>query len=258
MKTTSFLHPNKLSFCLLIVGMQKKHLAVVVPAFREHRLILKTLEGIPDFIHTIVVVDDASKDGTAQTASSLQDPRVHVVEHQTNRGVFAAIATGYQHARHLGADVIAVMAGDNQMHPDDLRAVMGPIERGEAEYVKGNRLLHPQCGDMPLARRLGTHVLGKLTGYAIGLPQLGDSQCGYTAIDGTLVDRLPLHLVYPRYGYPNDLLGWIALLGGRITEVPVRPVYAEEQSGLRPWHALVALGLIARVRVRMRAQGTAI
>lgn len=224
--------------------------AVVVPAFQEERLVGQTLRSIPGFVDDVVVVDDASRDDTSAAATRVGDPRVTVIRHAENRGVGAAIVTGYKAARKKRADVVVVMAGDGQMDPVDLPALIAPIARGEADYVKGNRLVHPEARQMPLVRRLGTRAFGAMTARAIGHDSLGDSQCGYTAISGALLDRLPLDAIWPRYGYPNDLLGWAAVRGARIREVPVRPVYATEASGLRPWHGLVILGLVARARLR--------
>lgn len=136
------------------------------------------------------------------------------------------------------------------MDPRDLPAIVAPIARGDADYVKGNRLGHPDVRSMPLARRVGTTLFGHATSAAIGVPGLSDSQCGYTAIRGALLDVLPLERLWPSYGYPNDLLSQIALAGGRIVEVPVRPVYAGERSGLRARHALVIAALIARAAAR--------
>src|SRR6185369_3263644 len=90
------------------------------------------------------VVDDASRDRTAQVASAAVDPRVRVVRHETNRGVGASIVTGYHAALAARADAIAVMAGDAQMHPDDLATLAYPVVRGEVDYAKGNRFCHPE------------------------------------------------------------------------------------------------------------------
>jgi glycosyltransferase involved in cell wall biosynthesis len=182
-----------------------------------------------------------------------------VIVHTNNRGVGASIATGYRAARAerrgggLGserAEVILVMAGDGQMDPADLPALIAPIADRRAEYVKGNRLRHARAADMPWVRRTGSGVLGVLTSRAIGVSGLGDSQCGFTAIDGALVDRLPVERLFPRYGYPNDLLSMVTLAGARVCEVPVRPVYTGQRSGLKPRHFVVMLGLITRAYVR--------
>src|SRR5271169_3719843 len=98
---------------------------------------------MPAFVDHVVIVDDASGDRTAAEAARPADPRVEVIRHPDNRGVGAAIVTGYRRARARGAHVAVVMAGDGQMHPDDLATVALPVATGHADYVKGNRLAHP-------------------------------------------------------------------------------------------------------------------
>jgi len=233
--------------------LSRSVVAVVVPAYNEARLLAVTLATMPDFVDLIVVVDDASGDDTARVAA-LTGGRVRVERHAQNRGVGAAIATGYRAAVQAGADVIAVMAADAQMHPDDLAAVALPVVLGDVDYVKGDRLAHPEVRRiMPRARRWAGRVLSWLTRVAAGLPVLSDSQCGYTAISARAVAGLGLDRLYPRYGYPNDLLGMLAAGGFTIRDVPVRPVYGDERSGVRPWHVLIILALIARIAVRRLA-----
>ncbi|HEY6725915.1 MAG TPA: glycosyltransferase family 2 protein [Polyangiaceae bacterium] len=235
----------------------EKRIAVVVPAYREERLIGRTLAGIPAWVDAIYVVDDASPDATADAARAGSDPRLRVLRHAENRGVGAAIVTGYQRARAEGAEVVAVMAGDNQMHPDDLEAVVTPVAEQRADYVKGNRFVHAQRTRMPRLRRLGGTALGSLTRLCTGL-SVSDTQCGFTAISASAIERLPLAELWPRYGYPNDLLGMLAARGLSVVEVPVRPVYAGEYSGIRAWHLLTVAGVIARRwRKEQRGSGAA-
>ena len=75
-----------------------KRVAVVVPAHDEEELIGRTLASIPAFVDRIYVVDDRSQDETAARAAESQDPRVEVIAHDRNRGVGAAIVTGYKRA----------------------------------------------------------------------------------------------------------------------------------------------------------------
>ena len=120
--------------------LEGRTVAVVVPAYNEQELIGATLEGIPGFVDRIVVVDDGSTDATVERARSVDDPRVEVVVHERNQGVGAAIVTGYQRSLVLGMDATAVMAGDNQMDPDELEGLAQPVVRGELDYAKANRL----------------------------------------------------------------------------------------------------------------------
>lgn len=219
--------------------------AVVIPAYHEERLLGRTLAGIPAYVDCVVVVDDASQDDTRHVAERRRDQRVEVVVHAVNRGVGAAIVTGYARALECGAELIAVMAADDQMDPSDLPSLLDAALDQGADYVKGNRFLHERRTDMPLMRRTAGRLLARVTSWAAGV-RIGDSQCGYTVLCAPVAEELAGSEVWPRYGYPNDVIVLLGRRGRRITEVPVRPVYADEASGIRFWHALTVLGVIAR------------
>ena len=222
-----------------------QRIAVVIPAYREARLIGRTLSSLPAFVDAVFVVDDASDDATIARANAVGDVRVRCLRHTENRGVGAAIVTGYRAALADGADVIAVMAGDNQMDPADLEQLIAPVAAGAFDYVKGNRFVHAEAQRMPVVRRLAGRILSLATRAASGL-DVDDCQCGYTALSAAAARELPLDELWPRFGYPNDLLVMLAARGLRVSEVAVRPVYADETSGIRPWHGALVLALIAR------------
>jgi glycosyltransferase involved in cell wall biosynthesis len=212
-----------------------KRVAVVVPAYDEEKLIGTTLRGIPEFVDRVLVVDDASDDGTAEQARAVKDLRVEVVTHDRNQGVGSAILTGYRRALEEGVDVTCVMAGDNQMDPADLKAIAGPVARGEVEYAKANRLFTGRAWELiPRTRYLGNAVLSLLTKIASGYWHVADSQSGYTAISRDTLELLDLDRIYPRYGFPNDMLVHLNVLNARVRDVPSRPVYGVgEDSGIR-------------------------
>src|SRR5436189_6446206 len=95
-----------------------KAIALIVPAYREERLIARMLRRLPAYIDRIYVVDDASDDATLQEVRSVGDRRVHCLSHGRNLGVGAAIVSGYRAALEQGFDVLVVMAGDDQMDPE--------------------------------------------------------------------------------------------------------------------------------------------
>ncbi len=242
-------------------------IAVVVPAFNERRAIAETVATIPGFVDRVVVVDDASTDGTAACAEAAAhrrvDPgRVEVLRHPANRGVGGAIATGYRRALALGADVAVVMAGDGQMDPGDLPALLDPIAAGVADYVKGNRFLHPAIWTtMPPARIVGNVLLSAATRVTSGYRHVFDSQCGYTAIRRAALERIALDELFPRYGYPNDLLSRLRIAEMRVVDVPVRPIYGEHwKSGIHlgtalhpiPWVLLRSWGTRLAAQARRR------
>ncbi len=214
-----------------------KTVAVVVPAYDEERLLPTTLAGIPDFVDRVYVVDDASRDRTVERARQAQasDRRVEVIVHDRNRGVGAAIVTGYKRALEEGVDVVCVMAADNQMDPGDLARLVEPVARGEVEYAKANRLVTGEAWTtMPKARYLGNATLSLLTKIASGYWHVADSQSGYTAVSRQALERLDLDRLYPRYGFPNDMLVRLNVIDARVRDIPSRPVYGVgERSGIR-------------------------
>lgn len=235
--------------------------SVVVPAYQESRLIGRTLSSMPDFVDAIFVVDDGSTDGTAELARAVADPRIEVCCHEQNQGVGAAIATGYEAALAAGAELTVVMAGDGQMDPQDLPALLAPLTTGAAEYTKGDRLAWPDVAEqMPPMRFLGNHVLSAMTRVATGL-SIQDSQCGYTAATRSALLALRAEGMWTGYGYPNDVLGILASAGMRVRDVAVRPVYGDEKSGIGWRHALIVipwvLGRVAARRARARSSALA-
>lgn len=240
---------------------------VVIPAFNERQKIAQTVVTVPDFVDDILVVDDASSDDTGERAMEAARRRVRpsgveVIRHVQNRGVGAAISTGYRRALALGADVAVVMAGDGQMDPEDLPALLDPIASGEAGYVKGNRFAHPDIWSaMPPSRIVGNVLLSAATKVTSGYRHVFDSQCGYTAIAREALAKVPLDELFPRYGYPNDLLSRLHVAGVRVLDVPVRPIYGEHwRSGIHlgtvvhpiPWVLLRSWGTRLAAQARKR------
>jgi len=218
--------------------------AAVIPAFNPGARLEGVIDTLPSTMDVAIVVDDGSVAGL-DIPRRVSGVDVFVVRHRRNRGVGAAILTGYAYAVDLGADIAVVMAADGQMDPADTAGLLGPITAGAADYVKGNRLSHPDCRRvMPAMRWFGNCCLTFLTRIVTGQWGLMDSQCGYTAIRTGFLKRLPLEWLYPRYGFPNDLLAAVAGAGGRIIDVKVTPVYRGEASGIRPFKAAVVYPMI--------------
>jgi glycosyltransferase involved in cell wall biosynthesis len=215
--------------------LEGKSVAVVVPAYREEALIEVTLGGIPGFVDRVYVVDDASPDETAARAGSFGDSRVEVIRHERNRGVGAAIVTGYERALADGIQIACVMAGDNQMDPAELEHLARPVARGEVDYAKANRLFTGEAWRViPRHRYIGNAILSLLTKIASGYWHVADSQSGYTAISSATLEHLDLRRIYPGYGFPNDMLVHLNVWNARVRDFPARPVYGVgERSGIK-------------------------
>ena len=122
--------------------LEGKRVAVVVPAYDEERLVGETLRGIPEFVDRVYVVDDASRDGTAERRDAVGDPRVEVLRHERNARRRRGDRDGLP-ARARGGDRRHVRHGRRQ--PDGSRpscaALVEPVARGDVEYAKANRLV---------------------------------------------------------------------------------------------------------------------
>jgi glycosyltransferase involved in cell wall biosynthesis len=224
-----------------------KTIAVVVPAYNESSQISRVITSMPDFIDHVVVVDDQSKDDTAEVVQSFCKcgaRSVILIRHQTNQGVGGAIASGYEWCRDQGVDVAVVMAGDGQMNPGDLPAILDPLVEGRADYTKGNRLV---TGDafrkIPKVRFFGNAALSLCTKIASGYWHVADSQTGYTAINAKALHAIDWRRMYKRYGQPNDLLVRLNVENLRVIDVPVEPLYGVgEKSGIRIGRAIFTIG----------------
>ncbi len=232
--------------------------AVIVPAYNEEKLIRRTLDAMPQFIDKIVVVDDCSTDATPDKIRewALKTNRAVPISHEKNLGVGAAIATGYKWCRDNKIDIAVVMAGDAQMDPSDLHAILDPVAENRADYSKGNRLFTGEAYKLiPKTRYFGNAVLSLFTKIASGYWHIADSQSGYTAINRKALHLIDWDKLYKRYGQPNDLLIRLNIENLRVVDVPVKPVYnIGEKSGIRlhkviftiPW--LLLKGFFRRLR----------
>jgi glycosyltransferase involved in cell wall biosynthesis len=222
-------------------------IGIVIPAFNEEKLILRTISGLPEFVDKIIVVDDCSADNTSSIVKKAieTDKRIVLINHEINRGVGGAISTGYIYCREHELDIAVVMAGDNQMDPKDLPALLDPIIHDKADYVKGNRLITGEAWKkIPKIRYLGNSALSFLTKIASGYWHVADSQTGYTALNKRALQILPLEDIYPRYGMPNDFLVTLNIYNMRVVDVPVRPVYEDEKSGINIKKVIFSLSFL--------------
>jgi glycosyltransferase involved in cell wall biosynthesis len=196
-------------------------------------LIEKTLRSIPPYVDKIYAVDDGSQDDTADKIKNVDDARVVLIQ-QKNGGVGAAITSGYKKALEDNIDIVAVMAGDNQMDPDYLPDLLDPIIDGKAGYTKGNRLLNSRLRKgMSIWRSLGNYILSFLNKIASGYWNVSDPQNGYTAISSSALKKLDLDKTYRGYAFENDMLVRLNIHDISVKNVAIPARYADEKSKIR-------------------------
>ena len=216
--------------------LEDTQICVVVPAKNEEKFISRVLENMPPFVDLVVVVDDKSTDNTSHNAKSVNVDYETIVVEGNGHGVGSAINLGYRTAINRFGNkkfLCAVMAGDAQMHPDDLIAVCKPIIDDTADHVKGNRFLSPTIMEMPSQRRIASRMLSFGTSIASAI-RVSDSQCGFTATSDVVLKEWNWDKSWNGYGYPNYWIIQCSKKLYRIKEVEVRAIYGEEVSGISP------------------------
>lgn len=218
-----------------IADFEKINVAVVIPCYRVEREIEAVIGGLPPYLRHIIVVDDASPDGTAGIVAEIaqRDRRITLLRHSANRGVGGAMKTGFARALELGAQIVVKIDGDGQMDAAYLPALLMPLAGGQADYTKGNRFRDFQSlQKMPLVRRIGNMGLGFLAKAATGYWNLFDPTNGYVAIHADVLAQLSLEQVDNTYFFETSMLANLYLLGALVKDVPIPARYRGETSNL--------------------------
>jgi glycosyltransferase involved in cell wall biosynthesis len=234
--------------------LQGLRVGVAIPAYKVERHVAQVIVGLPDWVDQILVVDDASPDGSAARVQALGDPRVQLLRHEHNQGVGAALRTAYTFALQHGLDVIVKMDGDGQMDPAELPRLLHPLVQQRADYAKGNRFHDLEAlKAMPRWRRYGNVALTLLAKAASGYWNLSDPTNGYTAIRAEVLRRLDLVALHPRYFFEQSLLIQLGIARAVVAEVHMPARYGDERSSmslarvLLSFPFLLARGLARRV-----------
>lgn len=226
----------------MITVYKGSSVGVVVPAYNEERYVGRVIRTMPGFVDRVYVVDDSSTDGTwKEIRESIQAARESGdtgeaferkwvgIRHDENAGVGGAILTGYERALEDGVAVTAVMAGDAQMNPDILTRIIDPVVDDRVEYAKASRFLRRESwSEIPRFRLVGNAMLTVLTRIASGYWAMTDSQNGYTAISHDALRQLDLDALYEGYGFANDLLVRLNVLGAPIADVEQSAAFTYE------------------------------
>lgn len=211
----------------------KENIVCVIPAFNEERFIKDVVNGIPDFVRHIIVVDDASTDATAKEVENLGDPRVILLNHEQNTGVGGAVIDGYRKALELGAEITVKIDGDGQMDPKEIRRLIAPIIRNKADYAKGVRFRDAEViKKMPVSRFVGNICLSFLTKAASGYWSIFDPTNGFTAISKRALVRINLDDISKGYFFESSMLTALYNAGAVVADVPTQAHYGEETSSL--------------------------
>jgi glycosyltransferase involved in cell wall biosynthesis len=216
-----------------------KKVIVVMPAYNAARTIERTCHEVmaQPIVDAVIVVDDASRDQTAELAQQLE--RVVVYVHPQNKGYGANQKTCYRLALENGADIVIMVHPDYQYTPKLIPAMAGLVASGLYACVLGSRILGGQAlrGGMPLWRYVANRFLTLVGNLLLGT-KLSEFHTGYRAFSRDLLERLPLSANSDDFVFDNEVLAETVWLGGQIGEVSCPTSYAPDASSINFWRSV--------------------
>ncbi len=223
----------------------KQNMLIVIPAFNESRNIGPVLDGLRAAVPAadIVVVDDASTDGTRAIVRRLGVP---VLALPVNLGYGGAVQTGLRYAVARGYERTVLFDGDGQHDPQDIPALVGALEAGQGDLIIGSRFVGGAKYRMPFARRTGVRLFSLITRLLTGR-RVRDITSGFQ-----LMNRPTLELLSREYpaDFPDaEVIIMLLRAGFRVAEVPVniRPrlhgasMYSNWRAVYYPFKVIVAI-----------------
>jgi glycosyltransferase involved in cell wall biosynthesis len=200
--------------------------AAVIPAFNEGNTVAAVVEGVRGFVDRVIVVDDGSRDETAERARAAG---ADVIVHNATRGKGHAVRSGLARVFEGDFTHVLLLDGDMQHLPAEAAALLAEAARSGAEAVLGERRF--ERDRMPASRYHANRIGSRVLSWFVGVP-LRDTQCGFRVFR---VDALrPLRLTARGYEIETEMLVKVRRRGGRLATVPVTAVYGGQTSKLRP------------------------
>ena len=204
----------------------------VLPAYNAEKTLRQTLADIPrDTVDDIVLVDDASTDGTAALARSLG---LRTVVHPHNRGYGGNQKTCYAEALKLGADVVVMVHPDHQYDPHAIPQLVAPVIGGQCDAVFGSRMIHRGAalsGGMPRWKYYPNIALTVFENWCLGL-RLTEYHSGFRAYSARVLQTVPLHLNSDGFVFDTEIIVQLVVHGFRIQEIPIPTRYFKDASSV--------------------------
>lgn len=196
----------------------------VMPAWNEAPRIKDAIFGVKAHVDQVIVVDDGSRDETAEAA---REAGAVVLRHAVNRGQGAALKTGNIAALKLGADIVVHVDADGQHDPESISRLLEPIKSGEADVVFGSRFLGVQPEGMPLLRRAVLQGGRLFSNYALGIPhRVTDSQAGLRALTARAAREIDFR--QNERAHCSEILRLVTRSSLRWREIPIRVRYTPD------------------------------
>ena len=214
------------------VPRTRSRLVVVMPAYNAEATLERTWRDLPqEAVDAIILVDDASRDGTVAVAERLG---ITVIRHPQNRGYGANQKTCYRTSLDHGAEIVAMVHPDYQYDARARPHLVAFIELGICDLVLGSRIrsrAEALAGGMPLWKYLANRVLTILENLVLG-QNLGDCHSGFRVYARRVLETLPFERNSDDFVFDSQLLAQAAYFGFRIADAPVPARYFPEASSI--------------------------
>ncbi len=212
--------------------IEKKRVVVVLPAYNAERTLEKTYAEIPfPVVDEVILVDDASRDGTVRRARELG--LRNIIVHPANRGYGANQKSCYRKALELGADIVVMVHPDYQYTPKLITAMASVVASGLYDVVLGSRILGTGAlkGGMPLYKYAANRFLTLVENLLLH-HKLSEYHTGFRAFSRRLLEELPLEEDGDDFIFDNEMLAQAIFFGFRIAEITCPTVYGPESSSI--------------------------
>src|SRR5579862_6017548 len=207
-----------------------KRIAVVMPAYNAEKTLEMTVRELSDVVDIKILVDDSSKDRTAQLSRQLG---VQTFIHDSNYGYGRNQQTCYREALAAGADIVVMLHPDYQYTPLLVPAMAGMIASGVYDMVLASRILGRGAlkGGMPFYKYVSNRMLTAFQNLFLGV-KLSEYHTGFRAFSRELLLTLPLLENSDDFVFDNQMIAQAVMFGFRIGEISCPTKYFEEASSI--------------------------
>jgi glycosyltransferase involved in cell wall biosynthesis len=217
---------------------RSKKVIVVMPAYNAEKTLERTLDDVPrEWVDDIILVDDASRDGTVELARKLG---LRVFVHEKNRGYGGNQKTCYTEALKLGADIMVMVHPDHQYDPRIIPQLVTPLLNGECDAMFGSRMLggRPLEGGMPKWKYLANVFLTAFENATFYM-YLTEYHSGLRAYSRRYLETVNFMANSDDFVFDSEIIAQGVIHGLRIREIPIETRYFQEASQVGFWRSSV-------------------
>ena len=197
----------------------------IVPVYNEEKRITEVIKNLRQYVDSVVVVDDKSIDNTIEEA---EKSGAIVLKHKINLGQGAALETGQEYARKIGADYVLHFDGDGQFCVEDIAPALEKLQQSNADILFGSRFLDNRT-KLPFFKRHVLLPLGRLVNRLFDVVNLYDSQNGFRILNKKALDKI--RITQNRMAHATEIMGLTKENNLKFVEFPVKVIYHEYGQG---------------------------